>query len=272
MQDPHEPTSRASHRVDPVTRPAAPSPSPAAAESSQLERTDASIARMRALLDRPLSAEDLRANTALVAAKVEGDSGALRSILVFRVGAERLALDATSAHRVVPRTGVRRIPHRTNERFAGIASVGGELTLVARIDVALGIAAAGARALPPAPGALARGAAATDAAAGTAPGDGAERSGRFIVVGDAASRWAFAADLVEGVCRVPESSLLPPPATVRHAADGCTVHLVPIAGGLLGSTAARGSAPSDASEAATEPLVSLLDARRLAALFARSLA
>lgn len=259
MQDPHEPTSHASRRPAAASADAMLDPS-----SSPVDRTDASIARMRMLLDRPLTAEDLRANTALVAARVEGDSGALRSILVFRVGAERLALDATSAHRVVPRTGVRRIPHRTNEVLAGVASVGGELTLVARIEAALGIAAAGARALPPASSAIAR--AAPFEAAGAA-----STVGRFIVIGDAASRWAFAVDLVEGVCRVPESSLLPPPATVRHAADGCTAHLVPIAGDVFGR-AAGGDTPSPETAADVAPLASLLDARRLAALFARSLA
>jgi chemotaxis signal transduction protein len=120
---------------------------------------------------------------------------------------------------------VRRVPHRTNAVFAGLANIGGELTLVARAGEALGVAA------------------------------GASQT-HFIVIGRPGERWAFAVDSVEGVRRVEESRTLPPPATIRHAADGCTQYLAPIAA-RTGSDA---------------PLVSVLDVARLSALFARSLA
>jgi chemotaxis-related protein WspD len=193
--------------------------------------------RMRALLDRPLPPEAIRANTDLVAAPAATTEGATRSLLVFRIGAERLALEARDSHRVVPGSPVRRIPHRSNEVFAGIANIGGELTLVARLATALGIDAAPTRALPAAAGA-------------PATSTAREASRRFVVIGGATTRWAFEVDAVEGVRRVGAARLLPPPATVRHAADGCTTHLVDL-GDL--------------------PLVSLLDAERLSALLARSL-
>jgi chemotaxis signal transduction protein len=147
----------------------------------------------------------------------------MRSVLVFRIGTERLALDAEATHRVVPVSAVRRVPHRTNAVFAGIANVAGELTPVASIGAALGIASGGA-------------------------------ASHFIVIGAPGARWAFAADAVEGVQRVDASRAVAAPTTVRHAADGCTDRLVPVAceGG--------------------ETLVGVLDAARLAALLARSLA
>jgi len=186
------------------------------------------IERMRALLDRPLSAEELAANTRAVAVRAEARGGRTRSVLAFTVGAERLALEAEDAARVVPLSPVRRVPHRTNAVFAGLANIGGELTLIARAGEALGVAA------------------------------GASQT-HFIVIGRPGERWAFAVDSVEGVRRVEESRTLPPPATIRHAADGCTQYLAPI-------PSANGVGVVDA------PLVSVLDAARLAALFARSLA
>lgn len=193
-------------------------------DESSLSRTDAAaIARVRALLDRPLSAQDVSESTALVAAPAESRRGAERSILVFRRGDELLAIEAAAAHRVVRVSPVRRVPHRTNAVFAGLANVGGDLMPVADLGAALGMAAERAEA------ALTH----------------------FIVVGPPSQRWAFGVDEVLGVRRIDEASLLPPPATVRHAADGCTVHLAPLDG--------------------DGPRASVLDAIKLALLFARSL-
>lgn len=169
----------------PATRPPSGALSPSGAGS---------VARMRTLLDRALPAEDLEEATELVARGALGDATRTRSILGFVVGAERLAIDAGLAHRVVPASVVRRVPHRASPVFAGIANVGGELTLVARLAPALGIAEG-------------------------------PRASHFIVIGAPGGRWAFGVDLVEGVRRVSESSFLAPPTTLRHAADGCAAHL-----------------------------------------------
>lgn len=191
---------------------------------TELDRAgDAGLARMRALLDRPLPREEIEANTALVAARGEARSGRMRSVLVFALGEERLALEADATHRVVRASPVRRVPHRTNGVFAGIANVAGELTPVARAATALGV-------------------------------QGGEAQTHFIVIGEAGARWAFGVDRVDGVRRIDETRIVTAPTTVRHAADGCTKYLVPVA--------------ADSSES----LVAVLDARRLAALFARSLA
>jgi chemotaxis signal transduction protein len=203
----------------------APPHSDADADGALVDRERAGIERMRALLDRPLSAQELAANTSAVAARAEARMGRTRSVLAFTVGGERLALEAEDAARVVPLSPVRRVPHRTNAVFAGLANIGGELTLIARAGEALGIAA------------------------------GATQT-HFIVIGRPGERWAFAVDSVEGVRRVEESRTLPPPATIRHAADGCTKYLAPIA----------------SRTGADAPLVSVLDVARLSALFARSLA
>jgi chemotaxis-related protein WspD len=192
-----------------------------------LIQSDHALARMRRLLDRPLSQRDLEENTRLVAQRVDESRGTdqgVSSILVFRVGAERLALDAEATHRVVPVSPVRRVPHRSNETFAGVANIGGELLLVARLGPALGLSAQ-------------------------------EKSSHFIVIGGVGARWAFAADVVEGVRRVRRAELVPPPATVRHAIDGCaqSVYREP--------NSERGHS-----------ILTVLDSAKVCALFARSIA
>lgn len=228
-----------------------PDPSPLDARGA-LVRSDAVLAgrppadggiadRMRMLLDRPLGPDDIDENTRLVALPADARESGLRSLLVFRLRDEHLAIDAIEAHRVLPAAGVRRVPHRSNAVFAGIANLGGEITLVCDLAAALGIAGA---------------------AAGTPPS-------HVIVFGTAESRWAFAVEGIVGVRRVPASSLLPAPATVRHAVDGCAKALVPRAlctGDPRPASARSGSLPADDGH------VGILDSARLAALFARSLA
>ena len=158
---------------------------------------DASIARIRALLDRPLPPQEIEENTALVSTAVESRSVRMRSVLVFMIGPERLALEADDTHRVVPHCVIRRVPHRTNETFLGLANVAGELAPVAALGAALGISGAGS-------------------------------PSHFVLIGSARARWAFGVDRLGGVRRVDERRVVAAPTTVRHAVDGCTKYLTPI--------------------------------------------
>ncbi len=153
--------------------------------------------RMRELLARPIDPSVVAANTRNIAQPEPAHEGTLRSLLIFQLGGERFALEASESHRVVAVTTVRRVPHRTNAVFAGLANVAGELTAVGRLDHALGLAEF-------------------------------QPSGqaRFVVIGAAQDRWAIPVDLVEGVLRLGEARFQSPPATVARAADGCAIALV----------------------------------------------
>jgi len=182
---------------------------PGRADPSAMEPTEGAgrAARggdpIRALLDRPIAPGDLDANTAAVAAPLAAAPLRSRSLVRFRLSGEPFAFDTRAAARVVPPRAVHRVPHRGDERFAGIANVGGELLLVARLDRVLGLAA------PPAGGA----------------------GRRLVVFGGEGRRWAFEVDAVDGVERHDEAEFLAPPATVARAADTCTVALLPLADG-----------------------------------------
>jgi chemotaxis-related protein WspD len=93
---------------------------------------------------------------------------------------------------VVPATQVHRVPHRTNAVFRGIANHEGELLLVVSLEAALG--------LPP-----------------------HERPERrvLVVLGTGRDRWAFEADMIEGVLDVPANAFRAPPVTVTASRSGC---------------------------------------------------
>ena len=205
------------------------------------QSTDAiALARMRELLSRPLTDAHLKENTALVAAPTEARASSLLSLLIFRVGHERLAIAADDAHRVTPCSTIRRVPHRSNQVIAGIANIGGELIPVGHIGATLGITA------------------------GNAPT-------HFVVIGSPNSRWAFSIDELEGVVRVERSSLDAAPTTVRHAMDGCAQHVVQVAYHGVAASAPTAAAATARSLDVRRTLVTILETERLAALFAGGL-
>ena len=144
------------------------------------------------LMSRPLSDADLDRATAELAAPLEARSRARRSLLAFRRGAELFGVPAVDAAKVVSATQVHRVPHRTNAVFRGIANHEGELLLVVSLEAALG--------LP--------------------PHELPERR-VMVVLGTGRDRWAFEADMIEGVLDVPANAFRAPPVTVTASRSGC---------------------------------------------------
>jgi chemotaxis-related protein WspD len=159
--------------------------------------------RLRTLLQRPLPADELLENTRAVATPPEARDRLDASLLIVTLGDERLALNVSFTRRVVPVRPIHRVPHRTNELFAGICSVQGELLPVVRLDRLLGI---------------------------VRHGDVKASEQRMVVVGAESNAWAFIVDGVEGIRRFDSSTFIPPPSTVSRAMDGATDALVPLDG------------------------------------------
>ena len=113
------------------------------------------------------------------------------SVLVFRLGDEWLALPVSVLVEVTPL----RVPHRIPQRgglLAGVVNIRGELHLCVRLELLLGIAPS------------------------DKPG-GAKNNPRLIVIRNAAEGWAFTADEVDQVHRVPGQSLTPAAPTLSRA-------------------------------------------------------
>ncbi|OHB76081.1 MAG: hypothetical protein A2W31_03110, partial [Planctomycetes bacterium RBG_16_64_10] len=118
----------------------------------------------------------------------------LVSVLVFRVGAEWLAIDIRLAIEVVEPRTIHRVPQRTNRLFLGLVNIRGELQLCASLRALLGIAP-------------------------EEPADGKEVTpARLLVAEFQGSRWVFPMEEVDAVHRVPSGALEAVPSTVERSA------------------------------------------------------
>ena len=159
----------------------------------------------RRFFDRPAPAGYLDSwREILEQPEVARDADA-RSVLVFRIGDDWLALPTAVLVEVTSPRQLHRVPHRSGAELAGIVNIRGQLQLCILLEGLLGL---------PAP------AVGIPFAASTA---------RLIVVervGDrGAERWAFRVDEVAGVHRVPGQSLRDVPATVSGAGTRATTAL-----------------------------------------------
>ena len=122
-------------------------------------------------------------------------------LLVFRIAGEWLAMDACSLVEIVEPRRIHRVPHRTDRHFLGLANIRGELQLCVSLREVLGIG-------EPGEGGVAGNV--PDARSGSPP--------RLLVAHRDRTRWVFPVDEVEGVHRIPETSLEDLPHTVAKSA------------------------------------------------------
>jgi len=141
------------------------------------------------LLDAEVSESSLAENARLYAQVQEHVKPGARSVMIFRLATEWLALPTTVFLGVAPIRPLHSLPHRRDHVVTGITSVRGELLVCVSLTAALGIA-----------GAQASGA-----------------SARFAVVSREGDRFVFAADEIAELRRFDDSDLSPVPATLAHA-------------------------------------------------------
>lgn len=165
---------------------------------------DAAAGAVQRLLDRPLTDEDLAAATEQVSQPLQAMEKQVRRLLLFRVGEEDLALEASAVAGVMRSASVHRIPHRSNKIVRGLCNVEGDLLLCGDLAALLQLNVTGS------------------------PGDEASSSRRMIVVGDDLERWVIEAHSVEGIVQVVPDTFRKPPVTVDAALGRYISHLVPL--------------------------------------------
>jgi chemotaxis-related protein WspD len=113
------------------------------------------------------------------------------SVLIFRLGAEWLAFRTQTVAEVTSPRPVHRIPHRSNQVLVGLVNLQGQVQLCVSLRGLLGVESTGA-------------------------------STRLVVLRDRdrSETWAFEADEVLGVHRVPRSHLRGVPSTLVNPAVG----------------------------------------------------
>lgn len=150
------------------------------------------------LFEREAPPEYVEEWTRQLAGRDEETIADARSLLVFRIGPEWLALDARRVVEVVSPRRIHRVPHRTDRLLLGLANIRGELQLCIALRELLGIDAARAEVTPDA----------------GAPGGTKQR---LLVAELDQNRWVFPVDEVEGVHRIPASAMETLPHTVERS-------------------------------------------------------
>ena len=132
--------------------------------------------------------------TALLARPLETSRAADRSVVLFSIGDERLALPTREVAEVaVAPQAPRRVPHRSSAAFAGLLNLHGQLELCFSLEPLLG-----------------------------APRVTERARWYALVIAFAGQLWVVLADHVEGVYRMDARGLLPaPPSSLRK--DGALI-------------------------------------------------
>jgi chemotaxis-related protein WspD len=147
-------------------------------------------ASLSRLLDREVSEDDLREWTAHVAAEKNVVAVGTKSVVIFRIGAEWLALPTSVFQEVAEGCKLRTLPHHRGGILSGLVNVRGELLLCVSLEALLGLEKTAEVKL-----------------------------GRLLICNPPGGRLAFPVSEVHGVHRYHPGDLRDAPATLSKAAD-----------------------------------------------------
>ena len=165
------------------------------------------------LLEKPIPLIDLSRHELRAPAQPQpAAQGASESFLVFRIGAEWLALPTPIFKRIVQTRPIHTLPHRQHRAVLGVVNVQGELLVCLSLAHLLGFE----------PDTAAR----DDRARHDLP--------RLLVVSRAEEHAVFPVDQVDGVHRLASASFRAPPATLSQAAAAHTRAVAPWRGVSVG--------------------------------------
>jgi chemotaxis-related protein WspD len=162
----------------------------------------------RELLDRTHASDDTTDSTRHFAAALQSEPEASRSLMIFRIEQEWLAVSADIVVEVAELRAIHPLPHRRGGVVLGVANIRGELMTCVSLVALLQSAPSGA---------------ATSA-----------RPRRLLVIRFGALRVACPADDVHGLEQVGAKQLTSAPATVTNAAAHHTTSVLPWRGHSVG--------------------------------------
>lgn len=118
---------------------------PALAQHVHCRNCPAWSAAASRLLDAPLSGADIAEATRHVARGTAATAARMLSLVVFRVGAEWLALPTAVVREVAGARPIHALPHRRDGIVLGLANIRGQLTVCAALARILNLEEAGPR-------------------------------------------------------------------------------------------------------------------------------
>jgi chemotaxis-related protein WspD len=157
------------------------------------------------LLDREPAADYLSGWTRQVAQQSQAEQAATHSVVIFRIGAEWLALPSALFREISSVRAIHSIPHRRNGVVAGLVNIRGELLVCISLEHILGLE-------PPA---------VRKRDSRRAP------DGRLLVIEREGSRTAAPVDEVFGIQRYDRRELTEVPATISNATGTYTKAVLP---------------------------------------------
>jgi chemotaxis-related protein WspD len=153
------------------------------------------------LFDREIPEDYLQEWTSRVAAKRSVGEVGRKSVVIFKIATEWLALPTEVFQEVVDQCVVRTLPHQRGGVLSGLVNVRGELLLCVTLRVLLGL----------------------EKVAEVQQRDTRASQGRLLICSRKGDRLAFQADEVYGVQRYHAGDLRDVPATLAKAAAGTYV-------------------------------------------------
>jgi chemotaxis-related protein WspD len=155
------------------------------------------------LLEREATPDYLAEWTSRMAEVDTATAAETRSLLIFRIGGEWLAIDARCVVEVVEPHRIHSVPHRTDRLLLGLANIRGELQLCVSLHELLGVDR-------------------SDATAPHSSASGSPSRERLIVVEHEQNRWAFPVDEVESVEHISADAMTNLPHTVERSPRFCS--------------------------------------------------
>jgi chemotaxis-related protein WspD len=159
-----------------------------------LATLEADPGRAREFFDRPPAAGYLDEWARRLRDEDDRGDSHLLSVVVFRLGAEHLAVESRRLVEVTPPVPVHALPHRSDGVLLGMVNIRGQLRICVSARRLLGVDDA-----PPDPAAA--------------------KLERFVILQDRADQWVFPVDHVLGVLRLAHTALGEVPATFGKASS-----------------------------------------------------
>lgn len=159
----------------------------------------------RNLLDREPPEDYIEELTKMIARPEIKKDARQKIVMVFRLGAEWLALPAGIFIELTRPSPVRHVPHRSNSVFLGLVSIRGDIQMCFSVGGLLGVQSEADK---------------TTAAAGILR--------RFCVVGKHNQRWVFPVDEACGLYNYAENEVQPVPVNVAKTVQKYTVGIIAV--------------------------------------------
>lgn len=166
----------------------------------------------RSLLDRMQPIDYIQDSTSILERSKKPSVQKQNSVVIFRLGHEKLALNTQAFHQIYEAPPIRKIPHMRSPVMLGLVNISGELQLCVSLAHLLEL----------------------DQKMNQPFQSGKSVYARIAMIVDHEERWVFPSDEIYGVYRFANSQIKSPPSTVSNSSKPYTKGLFEYEGAHVG--------------------------------------